>query len=84
MKKGDIVRIKRPESYWYNECGKVISVDTSGIIYPISVKFDKVDYKVYSGQDGGNTMNYFAEDELEVVWQNSQVNYQSIVETQVI
>ena len=67
MKKGDIVRIKRPESYWYNECGKVVSVDTSGIIYPISVKFDKVDYKVYSGQDGGNNTNYFAEDELEVV-----------------
>ena len=45
MKKGDIVRIKRPESYWYNECGKVVSVDTTGIIYPISVKFDKVDIK---------------------------------------
>ena len=84
MKKGDIVRIKRPESYWYNECGKVVSVDTSGIIYPISVKFDKVDYKVYSGQDGGNNTNYFAEDELEVVWLNLQVNYQSIVVIQVI
>ena len=44
-----------------------MSVDTTGIIYPISVKFNKVDYKVYSGEDGGNNTNYFAEDELEVV-----------------
>ena len=67
MKRGDTVRIKRPESYWYNECGKIVSIDTSGILYPISVKFKKVDYKVYSGVDGGNTTKYFKEDELEVV-----------------
>ena len=40
MKRGDIVRIKRPESYWFNECGKVVSVDTTGILYPISVSYN--------------------------------------------
>ena len=67
ISRGDMVRIKRPESYWYNELGKVASIDKSEppIKYPFTVRFEKVNYSVFSGTDGGNNTNNFSESELE-------------------
>ena len=67
ISRGDMVRVKRPESYWFNEVGKVASVDTSGIKYPVVVRFEKVNYSAFSVIDGGNNTNNFAESELEAI-----------------
>ena len=48
----------RPESYWFNDYGKVISVDQSGVRYPVVVRFEKVNY-------AGVSTNNYALDEIE-------------------
>ena len=67
ISRGDLVRIKRPESYWYNETGKVASIDKSGIKYNCTVRFEKCNYAGISGTAEGATTNMFAESELEKV-----------------
>jgi photosystem I subunit 4 len=60
IQRGSRVRILRKESYWFRDEGVVVSIDKSGILYPVIVRFDKVSYS------GINTNN-FAMQELEEI-----------------
>tara|TARA_Y100001968_G_C18931008_1_gene514249 strand:+ start:134 stop:418 length:285 start_codon:yes stop_codon:yes gene_type:complete len=62
----DKVRILRPESYWFNQIGEIVSIDKSpNMRYPVTVKFVKCDFKAFSGVDGGANTSMFAMSEIE-------------------
>eukprot|EP01025_Chloroclados_australasicus_P012822 TRINITY_DN160_c0_g1_i8.p3 TRINITY_DN160_c0_g1~~TRINITY_DN160_c0_g1_i8.p3 ORF type:complete len:142 (-),score=13.53 TRINITY_DN160_c0_g1_i8:296-721(-) len=58
--KGTMVKILRPESYWFRQTGKVVSVDQSGIRFPVVVRFANVNY-------AGVSTNNFGLEEVEQV-----------------
>lgn len=60
LKRGSTVKVLRPESYWFQQTGKVASIDDSGVRYGITVRFDNVNY------NGVNSTN-FTESELVVL-----------------
>lgn len=60
MEKGSKVRNLRKESYWYNEIGTIVTIDKSGIKYPVLVRFAKVNYT------GTNSTNFSLNELKEV------------------
>lgn len=58
LKKGDTVRILRPESYWYRKLG-VITVIESSERYGISCRFASCNYQ-------GNFVAKFSDKEVEL------------------
>ncbi|MDA7434530.1 photosystem I reaction center subunit IV [Synechococcus sp. AH-601-L23] len=71
--KGSKVRIKRKESYWFNEVGVVVSreKEPNKSRYPITVRFEKVNYNGMQGVDGGLTTNNYARWSLMKSWNKS-------------
>lgn len=58
--RASLVRIKRKESFWFNQIGSVATVDKSKVNYPILVRFESVNYS-------GTNTNSYALNELEEV-----------------
>ena len=72
VERGSKVRILRKESYWFQDTGVVATVDKSGILYPVIVRFNNPNYA------GVNTNN-FAENELIELEKPTQKSKKAVV-----
>eukprot|EP00427_Karlodinium_veneficum_P048446 CAMPEP_0169224536 /NCGR_PEP_ID=MMETSP1016-20121227/22720_1 /TAXON_ID=342587 /ORGANISM="Karlodinium micrum, Strain CCMP2283" /LENGTH=140 /DNA_ID=CAMNT_0009302989 /DNA_START=70 /DNA_END=492 /DNA_ORIENTATION=+ len=57
VERGSVVRIMRPESYWFKDFGTVAAVSKGDDRYPVTVRFEKCNFQ-------GITTNNYALDEL--------------------
>mmetsp|Transcript_113044 Transcript_113044/g.176651 ORF Transcript_113044/g.176651 Transcript_113044/m.176651 type:complete len:135 (-) Transcript_113044:49-453(-) len=57
VERGSVVRIMRPESYWFKDVGTVAAVSKGDDRYPVTVRFEKCNFQ-------GITTNNYALDEL--------------------
>lgn len=61
IQKGSKVRIRRKESYWFNQIGTVVSVEkNTAIRYPVVVRFEGVNYS------GINTNNFAISELIDI------------------
>ena len=60
IERGSTVKILRKESYWFQENGKVASIDESDVRYGVTVRFEKVNY------NGVNSANFNLSELTEV------------------
>jgi photosystem I subunit 4 len=60
IERGSTVKILRKESYWFQENGKVASIDESDVRYGVTVRFEKVNY------NGVNSANFNLSELAEV------------------
>jgi photosystem I subunit 4 len=60
LKRGSNVKILKRESYWFQEVGKIASIDDTEVLYGITVRFEKVNY------NGVTTANFHKNEVIEI------------------